>query len=1281
MLKIALHFAWRGFGHFARLVLLCCVLLLFAGAGALLMLRYWLLPDIEHYHDQVTYSVSQAIGRPVSIGRIEADWEGVRPHLLMINVRILDQQGQTALALEQVESEVSWTSLFAGEVRLYSLELDQPDLFIKRDADGRLFVAGMLLSGNSSSSGSADWLLNQSRIVVRDARITWQDDQRAAPPLVLDDVRLLIDNGWFSHRFALRAVPPPELSSEIDVRGDFHSGSFSDPESWHGQIYTRLDYVDVAAWRTWLPLPVPLTRGKGALRSWVDIDRGKISQVTADLALAGVRTRLAGNLPVLDLQTMRGRVGWRDIEHGAEVFTKDLSLRLANGLTLLPTDFFLNLAIGEEQQWTSGEVRANRLNLQVLNALAEYLPLDRSFREKLVAFAPRGRFFDLHGKWQAGTDRPLHYEISGRFNGVAVRQAGKLPGFSGLSGVVDGNQNNGTLSLDSRNLAVDAPGVMQDKLQFDTLNAQLAWKTDEDGLEIRFNNVFVANADFSGNLYGNYHTAPDSPGKVDLTARLTRAALAHVDRYIPTNALGKGAHQWLSTGLVGGQSDDTSMRLVGNLNDFPFPGNKKGMFRIRADIRDATVEFLKEWPRLENMDGQLLIQGNRLEVHAPSAISGGKTLQKISAIFPDLSSPDLALQVYGEAAGDTQKMLDYIRISPVRGYLGGFTDNATAHGNGLLTLLLNIPLMGNKPLRVNGVYHFQDNDIDLGGDIPLLQHTGGDLLFSESSISTRGLTARIFGGPSTLEVKSSDDGKTIGVKASGTSDMDQLRKTSTLPLLRYLHGGSPWDLRVTVRDKQYDALFTSALAGMTSNLPAPFAKSADEKVALRYEQKSLGDGQEELSLQYGDLVDAELLRSQESGEWAVRRGTVAFGEKARGEVPQRKGIWVTGTIPLLSLDGWWPLLETGESGEGASISGADLLIDKVIGYGQSMENLRVTAHSSNDMLFAELASPEINGDVIWQPRDKGALVVRLKNLIISGAGEGGIGAGKPVAATETVEGDSPEFHVSVEHLSYKGKHLGRMEMQAKQRAGNWLVEHMMLTNPDGKLTADGKWLKADESSQTLVNFKLEIGDAGKTLARYGYPNSVKNGGGKLEGSLSWSGSPDQFNPDALNGTLKLDVDKGRFLKIDPGVGKLLGILSLQALPRHITLDFTDVFSEGFAFDNISGTAQIQQGIMNTSDFKIEGSAAKVTMTGLVDLTHETQNLHVTVIPEMGGGVVVLGICVINPAACVGSLIAKQALQNPLEKLVSYEYNITGTWVDPTVVKVGSGKPAATSVKP
>jgi uncharacterized protein YhdP len=101
----------------------------------------------------------------------------------------------------------------------------------------------------------------------------------------------------------------------------------------------------------------------------------------------------------------------------------------------------------------------------------------------------------------------------------------------------------------------------------------------------------------------------------------------------------------------------------------------------------------------------------------------------------------------------------------------------------------------------------------------------------------------------------------------------------------------------------------------------------------------------------------------------------------------------------------------------------------------------------------------------------------------------------------------------------------------------------------------------------------------------------------------------------MNGQFNIyNIDRGRFLKAaEPGVARLLGVLNLQALPRRLSLDFTDVFSDGFAFDFVRGDVQIQQGVASTNNLQMKGITAAVMLEGEADIEHETQE------PESGGG--------------------------------------------------------------
>jgi uncharacterized protein (TIGR02099 family) len=1286
MLKTTLHFTFRGLNYFGRAALTGAVLLALAIASLMLVLRYWVLPDIERYHGIITVAASRAIGQPVSIGKIEADWRGIRPHLSLNDVRILDKdkQGQIALVLQHVDSVLAWTTLLGGEIRLYSLELDQPDLLVKRDARGMLHIAGVALSDQPADNQLADWLLHQSRVVVRGARITWLDELRAAPPLVFDRVNLSIVNTWRRHRFAVRAQPPAELSAPIDVRGDFSGSSFGDLDEWRGQLYAQLDYTDVAAWRTWLPLPASLKQGRGALRGWLGVAGGKVTQLTADLALADVRAQLAEDLSPLEVRALRGRVGWKGTAQDMEISTRQLSLQMNNGLVLQPTDFYLRLAAASNKQLAAGEMRANVLELANLVSMTESLPLEHNLKLQLDEFAPQGTVTNLQAKWQGDADKLEHYGVKAHFDKLSIKRVGKLPGFSGLSGDLDGSDTGGTLSLNARKLTVDAPQIMPEALAFDTLTAQSSWQTDKQGLEVKFSNVSGANADLAGTVFGSFQTLPDSPGLIDLNINLTRGAVNHADRYIPVAALDQATHDWLRNALQGGQADEFHLRLHGDLNDFPFADSRKGAFQIQARVRGGVLEYAKDWPRIDNITGELLIQGKRLEVVAPTAMTVGGHLQKVSVVVPDLTSPDMLLQVRGEAVGETARCLDFIQQSPVRGYIDGFTDGMTARGNGNLHLSVDVPLLGSKPVAVSGSYHFLDNEVSLGESVPILYKANGELLFTESSMNLREAGAQILGGPAKLELRSGADGIVLA-KAHGTASMDALRQNLSVPLLRHLHGGSDWDAEITVQKKQSNVLVTSNLDGLASDLPAPFTKEAAEIIPLRFEMRSMVAQQDMISLQYGKLLGARLLRREENGASVIRRGTLNFG--GAGRWLNRDGVWLTGTVPQLSLEGWGDLLEGSQSsqlsppggGKSAagvqfSIVGADLLIQKLDVYGRNVNGLRVNARNRDGIITAQLASRDMNGEVSWQGQGKGKLVARLKNLSLGGEGGGKKEhAARKHAIEENASGNTefPALDIAVDDFTWKDKPLGKMELLAQQHGRDWLLESLRITNPDGLLTADGKYHMASGEAQTQVNLKLEISDAGKILARSGYPNSVRKGSGKLEGEFAWRGGPDEFDWATLDGSLKLDTGKGQFLKIDPGIGKLLGILSLQALPRHITLDFTDVFSAGFAFDSITGTSQIKQGVLTTSDFKIDGSSAKVTMQGQVDLNRETQNLRIRILPTVGNSVSLLGAFAAGPAVGLGTFLVNKILREPLDKLASFEYNVTGTWVNPDVAKIGN----------
>lgn len=1295
---------WRKSNWLTRFVIVASATIAVLVALTIIYLRYWLLPDIEQYHDQITASVSAAIVKPVTIGKIEMDWQGFQPRLDFSDVRFLDAQGQPALVLRRINTTVSWMSLFAAQLRLDSLEIDQPELLIRRDVHGTVFVGGVQLSREGGDNEQSDWLLHQSRIVVRDALIVWVDEFREAPPLVLQKVNVRIESLFSHHRFALRALLPEELASPLDVRGDFHGTSFGELKDWHGKVFTQLDFTDLTAWRQWVDLPKEFSLGRGALRGWLNVEGGKVTGITADMALYNAKAKLAGDVPEMVLSNLRGRAAWQEVKGGFEVSTQGLALRLQNGIELKPTDFYFRTVKADKEQPASVEVRANQLQFDELAGLAIYLPLDAEMRSGLDAYAPRGRVTGLEVSWQGAFQKPDNFNIKGHFSDLAVRQAGKMPGFSGLTMDVDGSDASGRLTINSRKMVVDTPGVMADPLPFATLKGQVSWQHKHGQLSINFNNVTATNDDMAGNVHGSYQAQAGTRGVLDLTANLTRGDIRKAYRYTPLIALNKQGNDWLKGALQAGHTEDFQLRIKGNLSDFPLDGTKQTLFEISGHAQDAVLEFDKDWPRIENISGSFLIRGNRLEVKSKSATMAGARLQNVSVVLPDMMSKDLSLDINGEAVAASNMLLQFIQKSPVRGYIDGFTDGMRASGNGRLDLSVRLPLRGSNPVKVAGTVTVKDNDIDLGQGVPLLRNTHGALSFTESGMQAKGIITEILGGAATINMETGEGGA-VHATAQGHLNLDIMRKRQPNPLLDHLHGGAAWDADLSVKNKSAQVIINSDLQGIGSTLPQPFAKPANEIMPLRVERKPVlqtlrGTGTREaaavmpadqftINANLGKLLYANLVGGFEGGSSVIDSGTITFGEpvtppvtrKAKRSRRTKAGVRLVGTLPELSMQGWGGL--TGGDGKSTleiPITGANLDIERLTGFGQNIEALHVDASRRGDGYAAQLSSNAVNGEVVWQPHGfetGGKLSAHLSNLHWQQLDDKQVPAQPlPSEQTNVIEPaevlrpeNLPALDFAIEDLQIKNNQIGRFELVGHPDGKDWRLRRLNITNPDGSLTGDGIWSDKAGQMQTQVNLVLDISDAGKILGRSGYPNTVKGGSGRLTAKLSWAGTPDEFSNSVLNGTLKLDTSKGQFLKMNSGAGKLLSVLSLQDLPKHISLGFTDVFSEGFQFDNINGNATIKDGVIETQDFHMDGSSAKVTLKGSVDLNKETQDLRVKVFPTLGDSVSMIGVFVISPAVGIGSLIANKILGNPLDKLVSFEYNVSGTWSNPNVVKV------------
>ncbi|HEX6297457.1 MAG TPA: YhdP family protein [Burkholderiales bacterium] len=1240
---------------------------LFALAALVLALRYWVLPNIERYRPDIVAAISKAVGLPVKVGAIEASWSGLRPDITVSDVRIHDGQGREALVLPSVHNVIAWGSLLHWDLRLHSLVVDGARLAVRRDPAGAIYVAGIRLSGQGGEGSFRDWVLGQEEIVIRKAEIEWRDEKRGAPPLKLSAVELRVRNSGDEHAFGLSGRLPAGLGSTIDLRAHLEGRSVMEPAAWNGRLYAEIGTTDLAAWRAWLDYPLDLRQGHGALRLWITLAAGNVSQATADVALSGVVAQLGDAPAQLELATVRGRLQGRVRGDGYELSGRNLGLVPTRGASIAPTDFQLAWRAG------GGSLATKLLDLSTLPELMPSFPVVEGLRQRLAEASPRGRLEDARFEWQGELPEPRHFVARARFSNLALRPTASVPGFAGLSGSIDATDSRGRVVLQSKHAQLELPVLFPEpRIPLDALSGQVDWERAGSALALRLVSLGFANADLAGTASGSYSRAGDQ-GWIDLTAQLSRVDGTKTARYLPHGSLmGEKTREWLASAIVAGQASDVQLRLRGDLREFPFRDPGSGQFLVTARVADGVLDYGPGWPRIEGIDASLRFEADRMAIAGRSASILGVKLSNVRVAIPQMVRQGTHLTVSGNADGPTGEFLRFVASSPVARKTGDFTAGVRAAGQARLKLSLDLPLSEIEAAKVAGEFQFSANDITVHEEIPRLERADGNLTFTESGFMLHDVRAHTLGSPVAIRGGTRADGS-IEVVARGAASVEAVRELFDHPLARYASGEAAYVVTFGVRDGVTGVRIDSPLRGVAIALPPPFRKDATEPLPLHVELAPSKSGvRERISVTLGSLAAAQMQLRRE-GEGAasrpvVRRASMWLtpvpGEAIR--LPERPGTLVYGSLAAFDADKWIDILKTETSSSDAQPVSIDMKFGVLDAYGKRVHNLQLRAGGERKGWSAAIKADELSGDVTFSSDKGGALFARLARFRLP--------EDSPQTTTQAPRqpADVPAVDAVIERFSYRGKDLGHVEFLAQREADAWRFDKLRVVNPEGILNAKGLW-QSGTPSQSTLQFDLESADTGALLARVGYPEHVKGGQAKLSGSLAWQGPLLALDIPTLSGDVELHAQEGQFLEVEPGIGKLISLMSLQALPRRIVLDFRDVFSKGFQFDRITARAQLDKGVMAIQEFRMRGSAGEVQMSGSADLVRETQDLKVRVVPSLGD-TASTAVAIANPLAGAAALLAQRLLKDPLGRIFAFDYGVTGNWSDPKVEKLNQPQP-------
>ena len=1260
-------------------------------------MRFIVFPDIDRYKDTIAQYASKSLGQTVNIGKIITGWNGVSPHIALKNINVLDAEKRVALNLNHVEANVSWLSIPLLHLRLSNLIVHEPELTIRRKIDGSIVLAGMNIDSNGKPT-FANWLLSQRNLRITNAKLNWLDDYRKSPPLLLNNVNINLNNPviisqFGQHQFELTANPNIGTTHAIKLSGRFVGGDINKSHTWHGNLLAHFKDTDISVWRPWVDYPIDIKSGRGDAKISLEFANHKIEKAQIIANLNNLSFKLKNNDKTLLATKFSGQVNWSDFKNTQNLTIKNVKLAILDGININNGSGNYVKSLKNNKPWISAQINLEQFDLSLIKQLSGYVKLPQQVTKTIAGLNLKGRLNNLKLSLNGAQTNPDRYTINTEFSQLSFSAFEKIPGVINLSGVLVATDANGQLILKSKKVMLDFKEVLRWPIPADQLTGNVNWTLNDENLNINASQLFITSPHVTGTIHAKYSTKFSVKNNeivshdeyLDLAGKFSRGDAQHASFYYPTS-LDENTVQWLDRSIKKGELKDIDVKIKGKLADFPYVNKNKladsklGIFKVSAQLNDALLDYGAGWPVIEDLDLSMLFTGLSMELNANAGNMLGNQIIKSKAVINQLDADNPMLTITGEVEGGIADGIKYLNSSPVKSVTKGFTDKLITTGKGNLQLTLNIPLKDVDATKFAGAYKLTNGTIFGNTQIglPELNHLNGNLNFTESALSAQNVSAEVFGSPANFSLNSIAN-KTIQILANGNISDAGLKKISQNIVTKNMVGNADWSGEININPPLVNVNLTSNLIGMAVTLPTPLNKSANQIMVLNLIKKQPDVTNESINISLGNVFNADIYRKELAGKFVIERGDIGINTPA--VLSKNAGLSLHGKFDVLNADEWLSLLDQSELEPSASkgssntfyFNKADIAIQKLTLFGRSINAIKLSAEPSKNGFKMAVNSLEMTGDVQWQSTQEnainGKIIARLKKLSLPKIINDTFDTKNSVKKIDFIKQaqEYPALDVVADDFEVGGKKLGALNLNAFENGEDWVIQKLNITNADSTLNVQGNWHNWANNPNTNLVVALTSSNVGRTFRRFGQPDILKGGVAEVSGQLNWAGSPRDFDTRQLNGNLTFLASKGQILKVKPGVGRLFGLLTLQSLPRRLSLDFKDLFNDGFAYDTISATAKIDDGVLHSENFLMDGPAAEAIIKGKTNLKTETVDLKVNVNPHISDTLSLAALAG-GPIVGAAAFVAQKILKDPFNKIVGSQYVIKGTWDNPVEIK-------------
>ncbi len=1212
------------------------------------------LPDIKAYRGELELLASQFLDQPVQIESLDARLDGFTPAFIFGGVHLLDQDKKRVLIrFEQVRLGFDLIqSIRRGRLLPKSLTISGVNLGIVRRTNGILRIQGIDVNklgetiANKQEQSDVDtnelgeWFFERSRLSIENSTVLWRDEQHSGKTIRFENVNFELRNDADRHQLTGRVTLPSDLGENLEASVDF-TGNILMPEGWNGRFYARGKNIQAKNWDmkpTYMD--AGLQHGHMDMQVWGEWTTLGLYDLSGTLAASDLAFTMKQSSEPFRIKSINGSFDWRRGDKGWSLRVDDFRYQQSNAVWPATQ---ITVKYQKEEPFTPLLfLHASSVGLEDINGfLTENGLLDKKTHTLLNDLKPKGQLADLFVKYRLDSPKNQEMLIGANFKNLSTTAWQGVPGVEGLNGSILFDALHGEIKLASTGAALTFPGLFRESITLTELQAAAQWWHVDNTWHINVNQLMANNADLKTDSIV-YMTIPENKGSpfLDLQTKFSDGNVKGLAQFYPTGVMEKDLVGWLKTGLVAGKIENGGVVLHGRLKDFPFH-KPTGTFQVVFSAKDVELNYQKNWPGFTKMQLAGNFSGTGMHLMSSQADLFDSQLRDLDITIENFSNS--VLRATGRYSGSTQDVIRFLVDSPIAPDAKDFYAKTTFTGQSEATINLQIPLADRishqYPLRYNGKVTFNNSAMSSWQGMLDIKKMQGELEYSTAGVFAKDISADIFGGRANVNVFTYEEGgsQQIKIGMDGMIDLADALQHFSVPGADLIKGKTAWQGLLSfgyqLNGNHIPGSFTfgSELSGVAIDLPPPFGKTAIETNHSYVQVEFPKDNHFLLTAGLGNKLRASvILDNQDANHVRLHKAAISFSD-AEPILPRRPAIKISGRLVGFVPDVWQSVLE-----------------NKATAKKPKQDRAGITLPIEVDMDYLSI----ITGD------------------------------SKSQSASELPD-NIPLVNGTVRELMIDDMRLGKFEIATERDKDGIQIKKLNFSSADMNVQGTGSWYYRRRKHQTNIVLNLDSPDVGNMMQQLGYAGIVRHGTAKAVLQGSWADAPSQFDSNKLNGTVSVVINSGSITQVDPGAGRMLGLLSLSELPRHLVLNFKE-FNKGFTFDSIQGSFDITNGDAVTKNLNVDSPVAVIALRGRTGFGKRDYDLDITAVPRATNTLPVIAFLLSGGQAGAVTLFFEQIFGKKIDDSLAKRYKVSGTWEKPLVTEVNNdasspaASPAATS---